>query len=182
MSALYLLLSFCLFLFPLHFSLGAIEQASKLVTIDTLVQYGPQTIASVQERANVALYGTTVTGTTQIDGNLTTNNATIHDATINGNAYFANTTITGSLSIYGNLSLQNCQVSGQIYSFGSQVSLDNTKAQSIYFFTNKGQQTAILQNSSMLSGPLTFDSGIGIVQLYANSFIGGPITGGQYSR
>ncbi len=173
-----LLCHFLLFFSPLC----SIEYANKLVSTPISVQYGSQTVSSISEQANVSLFNTTVSDSSTIYGNLSANGAQIADVVVNGSAYLVNCTITGSISVYGELQMQNCQVNGQISTYASLLTLDNTTASSIFVLSEQGQQTIQLQNASLINGPINFQSGKGIVNLYGSSFLNGALTGGRLIR
>jgi hypothetical protein len=158
---------------------GAAEYAVKSVTTDILVQYGSQTVPSISEQANVALNGTTVTGTTCVFGSLTASDAELGPVVVHGTATIVNSTINGPISVHGELQLQNCQVNGEISTYSSRLTLSSTNASSIVNLSEGGQQTITLRNGSNINGAISFQSGNGTVALSDGSYFSGLLSGGR---
>ncbi len=173
-----ILLTLSLFFAPIY----AAEHAIKYVMTDTSVQYGPQTVPSISEQANVLLYGTNVQGAAHVNGNLTAKDAQIGTVVVNGSATLVNCVIRNSISVYGELQMQNCQVFGEVSTYAPLLTLSSSSANSLINLTESGQQSILLQSGSIINGPITFFSGNGSVTLSGGSYISGALSGGRTIR
>jgi cytoskeletal protein CcmA (bactofilin family) len=163
-------------------SLGADQNqgATKIVTSDINVTYGPQSFGSITETANVAFYGTTVTGPVLINGDFNATNAQLGSLVVNGNATLTNCTVAGTVSVYGGIQMQNSQVNGTVSSYSQTLIFDNCKLGPLSIKYNPSQQTVQIRSGTVVNGGITFDSGSGIVLWFKGCYVTGPIVGGTY--
>lgn len=155
------------------------QEAVKLVTPELSVWYGAQTFTTINETANVNLNGTVVNGAVVVNGDFNATNARIDSLLVNGNALLTNCTVSGTVSVYGGIQMTNSQVNGTISTYAQNIILDNCKVSSISLKNNPTPQMVQIRFGTLVSGGITFDSGVGTVLLFKGCFITGPIVGAR---
>lgn len=144
--------------------------------------YGSEILETVQGTGIVKLNGTSVTNTLHVNGSLIAQNAQIGTLDVLGEANLTGSTIKNSASIMGSLQAVRTTFEQSITVLCQRVVFTASHLEGLTVQQDggfKGKQVVELKQSTIVNGPIHFESGKGEVVLYPGSQVLGPITGGK---
>jgi hypothetical protein len=145
------------------------------------VNCGTGTVSNLQGSGTVAANGTTVLGSTLVEGTLSADDANFNSLEVNGSVKLAQCTVNDIAIIRGSLSASSTKFekSMKIYSDKTRFINSKVKGNLRLCHTDSNKQTVYLDNFSEVTGDIIFDDGAGEVILRGKSKIGGKVIGGQ---
>lgn len=145
------------------------------------VNCGTGVVDSLQGSGTVVANGTTVSGSTLVNGLLNADDANFSSLEVNGSAKLTQCTVNDVSIIKGYLTASSTkfQKSMKIYSNKARFINSKVNGDLRLFHTESNNQTVYLDNNSEVTGDIIFDDGAGEVILRGKSKIGGKVVGGQ---
>jgi len=165
------------------FLTGSVAAANADVcnTVPGSITCGNGTVKSLTGNGMVTVNGTTVSGTTLVNGLLNAKGANFYSLEVNGNAKLTQCTINHSAHIKGSLTASSTKFDRKLELNSGQATLINSKVRSDLHLahTDSKKQIVYLDDFSEVSGNIIFDDGEGEVILRGQSKIGGKVIGGR---
>lgn len=160
-------------------SVGAVN-AGICNIVSGSVTCGSGIVDNLSGNGMVTVNGTTVSGTTLVNGLLNADDASFFSLEVNGSARLAQCTINDVVSIKGSLIASSTKFEKTLEIYSSEIRFINSKVSSNLHFghTDSGKQVVYLDNFSEVAGDIIFDDGQGKVILRGQSKVGGKIIGG----
>lgn len=161
-------------------SVGAVN-AGVCNIVPGSVTCGSGTVENLSGNGMVTVNGTTVSGTTLVNGLLNADDASFFSLEVNGSARLAQCTINDVASIKGSLTASSTKFEKTLEIYSNETRFINSKVGSNLHFghTDSRKQVVYLDNFSEISGDIIFEDGEGEVILRGQSKVGGKIIGGH---
>jgi hypothetical protein len=143
--------------------------------------YGETTVKSLELLGTYKFKGTTVSELLKITGNLVAQKATLHEIDAEGDVKLTDSSVTGPTQVVGSLQAKNSDFQGTLAFTGQKALFTDCKLKGITMRRDaafKANQVLELKGNTVISGPVVFEGGGGVVSLYPGSKIMGPVTGG----
>jgi hypothetical protein len=145
------------------------------------LNYGNETVNSLQVNGYVNLNGTTITNLLQVNGSLTATQAQIGEMNVQGQASLNNCTVKNKSMVAGSLTALLSSFNDEVTLLSDNSAFDTCSIASIRVrkSQNNVPQIIELKGKSKVTGPITFESGSGQViaspesQISPASVIGG---------
>ncbi len=144
------------------------------------VNYGSETLASVEANGYVTLDGTFVRKALHVNGNLNANKAKINLLRVNGRASLSDCTVEGKTDITGFLTAINTTFRSDVVVSAQRIRFSGCSIDQLVIkkpFWSFGKQVVELSDKTICKGPIIFESGNGRVVLAGNSQIIGSVNG-----
>ena len=145
------------------------------------VTCGTGVVDSVQGNGTVLLNGTTVSGTTLVDGVLNADDANFSSLEVNGSVKLTQCTINDVSIIKGSLAASSTKFHKSLKIYSDKTRFINSKVNGDLRIchTDSNKQSVYLDNFSEVTGDIIFDDGAGEVILRGKSKMGGKVVGGR---
>lgn len=142
---------------------------------------GKGSIENLSGNGMVALNGTTISGTTVVDGLLNADDANFFSLKVNGSVKLMQCIVNDTASIKGSLTASSTKFEKTLNVYSNEIRFINSKVVSNLHFgsTESKKQIVYLDNFSEVVGDIIFDDGNGKVVLRGQSKIGGKVIGGH---
>lgn len=145
--------------------------------------YGRETVESIMMNGSAFLKGTTVLGSTCVNGNLQAEDATLNTLKVNGTVDLRGSSVGGKVVVNGLLTADATQFNEEISIASEMVVFHNCKVASIKIRESSDKvQVVELRNSTLVDGSIVFESGKGEVWLYPGSEIHGDVSGAHIRK
>lgn len=160
---------------------SVVAHASVCNIVPGSITCGKGTVEHLSGNGMVTVNGTTVSGSTLVNGLLNAEDANFFSLDVNGSAKLTQCTINEIASIKGSLVASSTKFEKTLEVFSSETRFVNSKVnQDLHLgHTDAKKQVVYLDNFSEVSGDIIFDDGEGEVILRGQSKIGGKVIGGQ---
>jgi hypothetical protein len=162
---------------------GAEDQNdSETAIVGGFHHYGKETLNSLNVKGAVELVSTTITGLVDVNGSLEARNAKIGQLQVYGAVNIRRSTISGTTSVIGHLFAKDTTFTKEISINSLRTTLEGCTIDSILIHSDKAEdriQRLSLTNKTVVNGNVVFESGLGEINLSADSKINGTVTGGQ---
>jgi hypothetical protein len=143
--------------------------------------YGETEVNSLDLLGTYKFNGTKVNEVLKITGNLLTQKATLHEIDAEGDVRLTDSTIASRTQIVGSLQAKGSSFNDTIAFTGQKALFTDCKIKGITIRRDmafKAKQVLELKGNTIISGPIIFEGGGGVVLLYPGSKITGTVTGG----
>lgn len=165
---------------------NALKAALLLITANLwsigapVVNFANQNFAQIEGSGRVNIYNASVSGFTNVDGNIRIEHSTLAELTSSGPIKIENSTINGLATITGILLAKNSNFNDTLTIMAPYSYLENCVAENVIVrrsFPLKQQTLYILKNSQ-INGLITFDGVKGVVVVDKRSAIHGEVMNG----
>lgn len=168
-------LSYCIFTFALSF-LAAASYAAECTKNFGIIRYEKTTMSCLNITGLVTLEGSTITGTTQVDGTLTTYHAHLKDIIGKGKVELNDTIVDGSINLAGVLEADKSTFKNDLTITTNKMILKNSSTKNIVINADNKKQELLLIKT-IVDGNIIFSGGQGTLYLYEASQVTGKVKG-----
>lgn len=150
-----------------------------------LIHHGKEKIDALHDNGKVTLEGTQVVGVAEVNGSLSTQDATLGSLNVNGHAYLHNTKVIGKANITGFFNAEKSSFDSELCVKAHKITLKNCQVNSIYLkkvIWPFDTQVVELLDGSVCKGDITFESGKGHVILKGGSSLKGKVVDGDLEK
>jgi hypothetical protein len=139
------------------------------------------TVDSLTGNGTVTVNGTTVSGTTLVNGLLNAEDANFYSLDVNGSVKLIQCTINHTATIKGSLTASSTKFDNTLKLYSSETRFINSKVGGDLHLghTDPKKQIVYLDNFSEIAGNVIFDDGDGEVVLRGQSKVNGKVIGGR---
>lgn len=141
-----------------------------------------ETLDNLIKNCDVKIANCSVSGKTNINGNLDCFNSDLSSLKVNGHCSFERVSVFGTSLINGNFVAIQTVFHREIMTSASEILLKDSNIKNIILKTSNSDgkpSILILKNNSIVEGDIIFENQTGIVKISADSKVLGDIVGGN---
>lgn len=159
----------------------AVAHAGVCTRVPGSVNCGPGEVDKLSGNGTVTVNGTTVLGSTKVNGLLTAEDGSFFSLNVNGITKLIQCVVNDTVHIKGTLTASSSTFEKTIALRSNKIHLINSKVNANLHFKHSGaiKQVAYLDDFSEVRGDIIFDDGIGEVVLRGQSKVAGQVIGGH---